>query len=151
MATNQAGQAEWSDRWASAGAAEAWRRRDAQRNEYMSAATDLMLDLASVASGSRVLDVAAGTGGQTLLVAQRVGPSGFVLATDVSASMLEQAADAARQAGLTNVQTRAVDAQGLDLEPDSFDAAISRNGLQFIRDLHAALVAIRSALKPGGR
>lgn len=151
MTTEQVEPGEWRDRWASREAAEAWRRRDAHRNQYMSPATELMLDLAKVARGSRVLDVAAGTGGQTVVAAQRVGPTGLVLATDVSASMLEQAAEAAREAGLNNVRTQAVDAQRLDLEPDSFDAAISRNGLQFIRDLHTALVAIRGALKPGGR
>jgi ubiquinone/menaquinone biosynthesis C-methylase UbiE len=63
----------------------------------------MMLDLAEVRTGNRVLDVAAGTGDQTLIAAQRVGPTGYVLATDISASMLQLAADAAREAGLTNV------------------------------------------------
>ena len=57
-------------------------------------ATEMMLDLAEIRLGSRVLDLAAGTGDQTVLVAQRVGPTGYVLATDISASMLKLAADA---------------------------------------------------------
>ena len=87
----------------------------------------MMLDLVMVAEGSRVLDVGAGTGDSTLATARRVGSRGRVLATDVSASMLEVAAELARQAGLNNVDTRVVDAQRLGLEPDSFDAAVSRN------------------------
>ena len=41
-------------------------------------ATERMLDLAEVRSGMHVLDVAAGVGGQTLLVAHRVGQQGQI-------------------------------------------------------------------------
>jgi ubiquinone/menaquinone biosynthesis C-methylase UbiE len=130
-------------------AAEAWRRGEAERAAVFGPATELMLDLADVRDGSRVLDVAAGTGAQTIVAARRVGPTGFVVATDISASMLELAGDAAREAGLTNVATRVMDAQSLDLEADSFDAAISRNGLMLVPEIRAALAGIRRALKPG--
>jgi len=102
----------------------------------------MMLDLVKVAAGSRVLDVGAGAGDSTLVAAQRVGPSGRVLATDISATMLEIAAESARQAGLNNVDTRVMDAQRLDLEPDSFDAAVSRNCLMLIPDYSQALTEI---------
>jgi ubiquinone/menaquinone biosynthesis C-methylase UbiE len=58
----------------------------------------MMLDLVQVAEGSRVLDVGAGAGNSTVVAARLVGSSGRVLATDVSASMLEVAAELARQA-----------------------------------------------------
>jgi ubiquinone/menaquinone biosynthesis C-methylase UbiE len=64
-----------------------------------------MLDGAGVRAGARVLDVAAGAGGQTLAAARRVGPAGHVLATDLSPAILEHAAAAARSAGLENVET----------------------------------------------
>jgi len=86
-----------------------------------------------------------------LVAAQRVGPNGRVLATDISASVLEIAAELARHAGLSNVNTLVVDAQRLDLETDSFDAAVSRNCLMLIPDYHQALTQIRRVLKPGGR
>ena len=98
-----------------------------------------------------MLDVGAGAGDSTVVAAQRVGPAGRVLATDVSASMLEAAAELARQQGLDNVDTRVVDAQRLDLAPDSFDAAVSRNCLMLIPDYRQALTGIRRVLKPGGR
>ncbi len=56
--------------------------------------TERMLDLAGFELGSRVLDVAAGTGEQTLLAARRVGPNGFVLATDILARTRAVAAEA---------------------------------------------------------
>jgi SAM-dependent methyltransferase len=131
--------------------AEAWRRGEAEREAFMAEASALMLDLAGLRPGSRVLDVAAGTGAQTLPAARRVEPGGSVLATDISASMLEQAAQATAVAGLTNVETLVADAQRLDIEPDSFDAAISRMGLMLMPDVGRALRAIRRVLKPGGK
>jgi ubiquinone/menaquinone biosynthesis C-methylase UbiE len=108
-----------------------------------------MLDLAGVGADYRVLDVAAGTGEQTLAAARRVGSSGVVLATDIAAQMLALAAEAATHAGLRNVETRVLDARNLDLEPESFDAAISRLALMLIPERAKALAGIRRSLKPG--
>jgi ubiquinone/menaquinone biosynthesis C-methylase UbiE len=75
-----------------------------------------------------------------------------VLATDVSASMLQVARDAVREAGLGNVQTRTLAAEQMsELEARSFDAAIARFSLQFVGDVGRALAGVRRALKPGGR
>jgi ubiquinone/menaquinone biosynthesis C-methylase UbiE len=110
-----------------------------------------MLDLAEVRPGSRVLDVAAGTGDQTLMAAQRVGPAGYVLATDISASMLKLAAEAAREAGLTNVETRFMDAENIDLDADSFNAAICQLGLFLFSNPANALSEMRRVVRPGGK
>lgn len=133
------------------GAGQVWRRGAAVRGQAFGAATELMLDLAGLTAGSRVLDVAAGTGEQTLAAARRVGPSGQVLATDISVSMLTIAAEEAKKAGLTNVETRVMDAQRLDVESESFDAVISRMGVMLVPDHQAALAEMRRVLKPGGR
>jgi ubiquinone/menaquinone biosynthesis C-methylase UbiE len=110
-----------------------------------------MLDLANIHAGSRVLDVAAGAGGQTLTAARRVGLSGYVLATDISSNILEFAVSNARAAGLTNVETGVLDGENLDVEPDAFDAVISRVGLIYFPDQQKALSGMRRALKPEGR
>src|SRR5882672_12929988 len=82
--------------WESRDVAEAWRRMAPVHARTFGAATETLLDLADVTVGAQVLDVAAGTGEQTLAAARRVGPSGSVLATDVSASMLDIARDVLR-------------------------------------------------------
>ena len=110
-----------------------------------------MLVQAGVQPGMRVLDIAAGTGDQSVLAARIVGPSGSVLATDISASMLDAAAEAAREAGVDNIETHVADASALDLPADSFDAAISRFGLMFLPDLHAALTRVHHGLRAGAR
>jgi ubiquinone/menaquinone biosynthesis C-methylase UbiE len=131
--------------------AEARRHWDAVRDGQLAPATRLMLDLAGLRLGSRVLDVAAGTGPQTLAAAKRVGPTGFVLATDIDPAMLEVASDTARAAGLANVETRVLDAERIELGPASFDAAISRLGLMFCSHLDSALKGIYRTLVPGGK
>ena len=137
--------------WASGDTASGWKRGAAARGRALDALTELMLDLAVVTVGSHVLDLGAGTGDQTLLAARRIGPEGMVLATDISAPMLALAQEAARAADLPNVQTRVMDAQRLELESGSFDAAMARFSLQFIPDVQRALAEVRRVLKPGGR
>lgn len=133
-------------------AAEAWDRWGPFLGEWLGPATARMLDLAGVKAGSRVLDVAAGAGEQSVRAAERVGPSGHVLATDISPAILEYAAAAARKAGLTNIATRELDGEALDVLPaDSFDAVISRVGLIYFPDQQKALGGMKRALKPGGR
>ncbi|MHB8912944.1 MAG: class I SAM-dependent methyltransferase, partial [Lysobacter sp.] len=114
--------------------------------------TERMLDLAGIQTGSRVLDVAAGAGEQTLRAARRVGPSGHVLATDISPAILEYAAAMAHEAGLSQVATRELDGEVLDeLPAESFDAVISRVGLIYFPDQQKALAGMKHVLKPGGR
>ncbi len=133
-------------------AAEAWRRWGPTLEEWLDRATETMLDMAGVGPGGRVLDVAAGAGGQTIRAAKCVGQDGYVLATDISSNILEFAAEAARQAGLSNVGTRVMDGEALEeLEEGSFDAVISRVGLIYFPDQQKALSGMRRALRPGGK
>ena len=101
----QTREAQGGGTWGPREAAAEWRRGAAARVQAFGPATDMMLDLVKVAVGSRVLDVGAGAGDSTLVAAQRVAPSGRVLATDIYASMPEIAAESARRAGLNNVDT----------------------------------------------
>ena len=133
-------------------AAEAWDRWGPLVGRWLGAATETMLDMARVGPGSRVLDVAAGAGEQTLTAARRVGPAGRVLATDISPTILQYAAAAARREGLAQVETLELDGERHDTLPEgSFDAAISRVGLIYFPDQQRALAGIRHALRPGGR
>jgi ubiquinone/menaquinone biosynthesis C-methylase UbiE len=128
--------------------AEQWQSRKAQRGKVNAAADEMLIGAANLRPGNRVLDVAAGTGDQTLLAAWRVGPTGYVLATDISANMLKRASEAAREAGLMNVETRVMDAENLDLDADSFDSVICRQGLMWISNPVKALTGMRRVVKP---
>jgi SAM-dependent methyltransferase len=130
--------------------AEGWDGQVDKIRNWLRPATDAMFEMAAIRPGMRVLDVAAGSGDQTIDLARRVGPTGYVLATDISPGILAFAAANAARAGLTNIETKAVDGEALDLEPN-FDAAISRLGIMFFPDSGKGLRAMARALKPGGR
>lgn len=133
-------------------AAEAWDRWSPLLARWLGPATEVMMEAAGVGPGARVLDIAAGAGEQTLVAARRAGPAGYVLATDISPSILRYARAAAEKAGLASVETRELDGERHDLLPAaSFDAAISRVGLIYFPDQRRALGGIRHALRPGGR
>ena len=129
----------------------AWNDSATVIRPWLSASTEAMLNMAGVASGARVLDVAAGAGDQTLDIARQVGPGGFVLATDLSAAILEFARRNAAVAGYDNVSTKVSDGESLDVEDSSFDAAVCRLGLMLFPDPLRGLGQIWRALKPGAR
>ncbi len=131
-------------------AAEAWHRWGPSIEAWLGEATELMLDMTGVTGGSRVLDVAAGAGGQTIAAARRVSPGGTVLATDISPAILRFAESQARHAGLANVAVREMDGEELDVDEDFFDAVISRVGLIYFPDQQKALAGMSRALRPGG-
>ena len=131
-------------------AAEPWHRWGPTLEAWLGEATETMLDMAAVGAGARVLDVAAGAGGQTLAAARRVGPDGAVLATDIAPAhpRLRRARGARRR---PDQRRRARDGrEALDVEPGTFDAAISALGLIYFPDLPPRSPAC-AARWPGGR
>ncbi|GAA4449818.1 methyltransferase domain-containing protein [Nibrella saemangeumensis] len=137
------------DQWQTA--AEAWHRWSPTLNQWLGKATDAMIDMAGITTGHRVLDVAAGAGEQSITVARKVGSTGYVLATDIAPAILEFAQQMARQAGLTNIETKVMDGENLTLPDASFDVVISRVGLIYFPDQQRALTEMLRVLKPGGK
>ena len=130
--------------------ARGWSDAGAVIRPWLHKSTQAMLGMAGVTTGCRVLDVAAGAGDQTLDIAERVGPGGYVLATDLSPEILEFAAQQAAAAGYRNVETRVSDGQKLQIDDSGFDAAVCRLGLMFFSDPLQGLREMARVLKPGG-
>jgi SAM-dependent methyltransferase len=137
------------DQWQAAAAA--WRRWQPVIDGWLREGTELMLDLAEVQAGARVLDVAAGAGGQSFAAAQRVGPKGEVLATDIAENLVQYLEEDAAAAGLAQVRAAVMDGEDLHVPPGRFHAVICRLGLIYLPDRKAALSGMREALTPGGR
>ena len=146
MAYKETTRAQWDD------AADAWNRWSPLLERWLGPATEMMLDMTQVQTGSRVLDVAAGAGGQTLAAARRVGPTGYVLATDLSPAILKHTAANALLAGFGHVETLVKDGEELaEIKATPFDAVISRVGLIYFPNQHKALTGMREQLHEGGR
>lgn len=132
-------------------AAAGWDRHTPEIRAWLQKPTAAMLRMAGVSPGHSVLDLAAGSGDQTLDLAQRVGPQGRVVASDISPAILTLAAQNAVRAGHTHVETHLADAAHLGLPPATFDAAVCRLGLMFLPAPVAGLQQVHRALKPGAR
>ena len=137
------------EQWNKDGAA--WRRWNPTLDRWYGDATRQMLDLARIRPGQRVLDVAAGAGEPAVSAADRVGPSGYVLATDISEGIVELALQVARERGLKQIEARVMDGEKLDLPDASFDAVLCRLGLMYMPHPVTALREWRRALRAGGR
>lgn len=133
------------------GVAEGWHRWIPRMREWYAPVTTLMLDLARIGPGSRVLDVAAGDGDQSLAAAERVGLGGYVLATDPAAELLVFARRSAEQAGVGNLEVGVMEAEKLLLADGCFDAVICRFGLMFFSDPDRGLGEMNRVLRRGGR
>jgi ubiquinone/menaquinone biosynthesis C-methylase UbiE len=130
---------------------EEWRRLATARNAALAAVTERLLVRAGIGQGMRVLVLGAGTGDDAAIVAERTGPGGRVVATDLSPAMVDACAAAMSGLGATHVECRVMDAAAVDVPPGTFDAVVSRNGLMFTPRFDRALAGARSALRPGGR
>jgi SAM-dependent methyltransferase len=102
-------------------------------------------------AGSRVLDVACGSGYPAIAAALAVGPAGRVVAADISPEMITAAASRARAMGLVNIEFVDQDCEALRFDDNSFDAVTDTYGLMFCPDLDRALGEMRRVLRPGGR
>lgn len=133
--------------------ADAWNRWSPTLQRWLAPVTEGMLEMARIGPGSRVLDVAGGSGEPALTVVSRIGPTGYVLSTDISANLVRLALENAQARGLdaARFEARVMDGERLDLPDASFDAALSRLGLIYFPDRAQALSEIRRVLKPGGR
>lgn len=107
---------------------------------------DLMLDLAGIAPGHDVIDIACGTGVVTQRAAALAGPGARILGTDISAEMVARASRLH-----PTIPFARMDAEDLDIPNARFDRALCAFGLMYVPDPLRALAELHRVLRPGGR
>ena len=110
----------------------------------------IFLDRVSIEPGSRLLDVACGTGIVARLAAPMVGPRGRVVGIDLNADMIAIAGQQSLPEGPA-IEWRLGDATSLPFEDGEFDLVLCQQGLQFLPDKERALGEMHRVLAPGGR
>ena len=108
------------------------------------------LELSGVRAGSRVLDVASGSGDLARAFAKRAGPTGQVWMTDINAAMLGVGRDRLLDEGLT-APTALCDAEKLPFPDAMFDCVSVAFGLRNMTHKERALAEMARVTRPGGR
>jgi SAM-dependent methyltransferase len=127
-------------------AADKWKAKSAAMGRDV---TEALVEYAQPRAGMKILDLASGTGEPAISLASRVEPGGQVTALDLSAELLEIAAERARERKLANLTIKQADARKIPFPDDSFDLVTSRFGVMFFQT--KALQEARRVLKPGAR
>jgi SAM-dependent methyltransferase len=136
------------ERWQ--GRSEVWRRFSAEGPPKPDGTTLALMEAIGAAPGQRILDMASGTGDPSIPLAERVGESGLVVASDQSSQMIAAARE--RAAGATARPVFVVAGmEELPFPDRTFDGATCRMGIMFPPDRVAAAKAALRVLKPGAR
>jgi ubiquinone/menaquinone biosynthesis C-methylase UbiE len=109
------------------------------------------IELASLSSGSRVLDVCCGAGASALPAAETVGQTGTVIGVDLAKELLELARAKAIQRRLRNIEFEIGDMLSLRFPVVSFDAIVCVFGIFFVPDMSKAVSELWSRIRPGGK
>lgn len=109
------------------------------------------LVVADLHEGETVLDLGSGGGGDVLLSARRVGPTGRVYGLDMTDEMLELARRNAAEAGADNVEFRQGRIEDIPLPDGSVDVVISNCVVNLSTDKPAVFAQMHRVLRPSGR
>lgn len=115
------------------------------------AGTGNPFSLGKLNAGEIVLDIGCGAGFDTLQAARQVGPTGRVIAVDMTDAMVAKARAGAAALQLANVDVRHGYAEDLPVEDASVDVVISNGVINLTPDKMGVMKEIRRVLKPGGR
>lgn len=109
------------------------------------------LTIAALRQGETVLDLGSGGGGDALLAARRVGPTGRVYGVDMTDEMLELAGRNVAEAGAGNVELRKGHIEEIPLPDAGVDVVMSNCVINLSPDKPRVFAEMFRVLRPGGR
>ena len=131
-----------------------WARNQDCMDQAFGPLTAVLIEQAAPRRGERAADIGCGCGDLSLLLADRLGAEGRVLAVDVSRPMLDRGRarqDARAGADRALIDWQEADAAAWPFPEGAFDLLVSRFGVMFFADPVQAFRTMRRALRPGGR
>jgi len=110
-----------------------------------------LVDVAEIAAGANVLDVAAGRGALLFPAAAKVGPTGHVTAIDFSSDMVRETAKDIESRTLSHAEIRQMDAEQMTFSDASFDRVLCGFALWMFAEPARVLQEFYRVLRHGGR
>lgn len=132
-------------------AAAGWERQAALAREVTRHLDERLVALLGPVPGDTVLELAAGPGDTGFIAAERLGPEGRLISTDVAPEMVDAARRRGAELGAANVEFRVEDAAAIGLADGAVDGVLCRFGVMLVPEPARALAEIARVLKPGGR
>lgn len=118
--------------------------------DQLKPAQQLLLKMADIKGGEKIIDIACGTGLVSFPAAELVGGNGFLLGTDISDKMVELSTFIANEKKISNIKFERMDAEQLNVEDETFDLALCALGLMYVPDPVKAIKEMLRVVKPGG-
>ncbi len=144
-AARAANRARWRGRTA------AWQARVGNTPPVADAPSLALMDAVGIRPGMRAIDLASGPGDPAILIAERVAPAGFCVATDQAEEMLTTARARSGAVAGSALGFAVATMEELPFGPATFDALTCRFGIMFPPDRVAAASEARRVLRPGAR
>lgn len=119
--------------------------------EQLRPAHDLLIEVSDIQTSENILDIAAGTGLISFRIAEKVGPYGKILATDISDEMVKIGTKIGASKNLSNVVFERMDAENLTCSDNSFNLVTCALGLMYFPDPEISIAEMNRVLKKGGR
>lgn len=114
--------------------------------EHLAVAVDEL----RVEPGDTIVDLACGTGLNFERILDRAGEAGRLIGVDLTAAMLEKAAERVRRHGWTNVELVHADAAAYAF-PSGVSGILCTAGITLVEEYDDVIAGAAAALAPGGR
>jgi SAM-dependent methyltransferase len=130
---------------------ERWLTNVDRLEEMLEPIGQALIELGAFQQGEQIIDVGCGAGAMSISIAQKVGLAGAVTGLDISPVLVAEATKRAQDLGLENLNFVLGDAAIVELPLAQADCLVSRFGVMFFSDPHAAFTHLHGFLKPGGK
>ena len=112
---------------------------------------DEIVEMLAIKPGGTVAEIGAGNGAMAVRMAQKLGPSGRVFATEIDPALIKQIRERAQKAGLNNLTVVTATPTDSGLPAHCCDAAYMIDVYHHVTDPTPTDASIFRALKPGAR